>query len=200
MTNPEPPFVPVLPREQWNDAARDVFAFWEGPEAREKGSRSNTMMTLAQHPALAMAVLELGKYMLVGSTLSPRHKEMIVLRVAARFSVDYEWVHHVHSARGIGMTDEEFAALRSGGRSTVWNPADQALVDGVDQLCSTGRIDRNTLTRLSATMDRMALIDLIYSVGFFAMNVWAVGTMGVQVEPDFAEFSKPADEMTAKLT
>ena len=190
----------MLPREEWTDAARDIFAFWEGPEARENGSRSNTMMTMAQHPQLALAVLELGKYMLIGSTLSPRHKEMVVLRVAARFSVDYEWAHHVHSARRIGMTDEEFAALRSGGPSTIWNQADQALVDAIDQLCSTGRIDGNTWNSLALTMDRKALMDLIYSVGFFAMNVWAVGTMDVPVEPDFAEFSKPADEMAAKLT
>ena len=50
------PLVPMLPREEWTDAARDVFAYWEGDAARENGSRSNTMMTMAQHPALALAV------------------------------------------------------------------------------------------------------------------------------------------------
>jgi 4-carboxymuconolactone decarboxylase len=44
-----PPRIPHLPREDWNDAARDVFGYWEGAQARENGSRSNTMMTLANH-------------------------------------------------------------------------------------------------------------------------------------------------------
>lgn len=197
MSDTQLPMIPMLPRSEWTEAARDVFSFWEGPAARENGSRSNTMMTLAQHPALAMSVLELGKYMLVGSTLSARHKEMVVLRVAARFAVDYEWAHHVHSARQIGMTEDEFAALRSGEPSPVWSPADQAVIDAIDQLCSNGRIQPGTSAILNGSMDRKGLMDLIYTIGFFAMNIWAVGTMGVPLEPDFADFSRPADNMIA---
>jgi alkylhydroperoxidase family enzyme len=189
----------MLSRDEWTDAARDVFAFWEGPQARENGSRSNTMMTMAQHPKLALAVLELGKYMLVGSTLSPRQKEMVVLRISWRNAVDYEWAHHVHSARQIGMTDDEFAALSVKGPSPVWTHGEQALLDAIDQLCDKSRIADETWSVLSETMDRQSLMDLVYSVGFFTMNIWAVGTMGVPLEPDFAEFSKPADQMVADL-
>ena len=199
MTSTPTTLVPMLPREQWTGAARDVFAYWEGPEAREKGSRSNTMMTMAQHPRLAIAVLDLGKYMLVGSTLSKRQKEMVVLRIAWRNAVEYEWAHHVHSARQIGMTDDEFAALRSTDPSPVWSREEQSLLDAIDQLCGTGRIQSQTWNILAETMDRQALMDLVYSIGFFTMNIWAVGAMGVPLEPDFAEFSKPADQMVADL-
>lgn len=191
------PLVPMLPREEWTDAARDVFAYWEGDAARENGSRSNTMMTMAQHPALALAVMDLGKYMLVQSSLSQRQKEMIVLRVTWRNGVDYEWAHHVHSARQIGMTDDEFAALSSPDASSIWSREDQALVDAIDQLTGTGRISPDTWEILAETMDRRAQMDLLYSIGFFTMNIWAVGTMGVALEPDFAEFSRSADQMVA---
>lgn len=189
----------MLPRDEWTDAARDVFAYWEGDQARENGSRSNTMMTLAQHPQLAIAVLDLGKYMLVGSTLSQRHKELVVLRVAWRNDVDYEWAHHVHSARQLGMTEEEFRALRSSDPQSIWSREDQALINAIDELCGNGRISKETWTILSETMDRHCLMDLIYSIGFFTMNIWAVGTMGVPLEPDFAEFSKSADQMVRDL-
>lgn len=193
------PHIPMLPRDEWTDAARDVFAYWEGDQARENGSRSNTMMTLAQHPQLAIAVLDLGKYMLVGSTLSQRHKELVVLRVAWRNDVDYEWAHHVHSARQLGMTEEEFRALRSSDPQSIWSREDQALINAIDELCGNGRISKETWTILSETMDRHCLMDLIYSIGFFTMNIWAVGTMGVPLEPDFAEFSKSADQMVRDL-
>ena len=187
----------MLPPEQWTDAARDVFGYWEGPAAREAGSRSNTMMTMAQHPRLALAVLDLGKYMLVDSTLSPRQRELVVLRVSWRNAVDYEWAHHVHSARLIGMTDAEFDALRSPDPSPVWSREDQALIDAVDQLCGSGRIAAPTWSILCETLDRHGLMDLVYGIGFFTMNIWAVGTMGVSLEPDFAVFSRPADAMIA---
>jgi alkylhydroperoxidase family enzyme len=189
------PRIPPLPRDQWTDAARDVFAYWEGPVAREHGSRSNTMMTLANHPELALASLNFGRYLLVQCSLSPRQKELVILRVAARYNSIYQWAHHVHSAREIGMTDAEFAALRQGGVQAVWNPEEQALVSAVDQLCDAGRIDDATWAVLEATMDRQKLMEVLFSVGFFAMNAWAFGAMGVQLEPDFEDFSIPADRM-----
>lgn len=194
------PHIPVLPREEWTESARNVFGYWEGERARENGSRSNTMMTLAQHPDLAIAVLDLGKYMLVGSTLSQRQKELVVLRVAWRNDVDYEWAHHVQSARRLGMTDEEFAALRSSGHSSTWSQEEQALINAIDELCGNGRICAETWSILSETMDRHRLMDLIYSIGFFTMNIWAVGTMGVPLEPDFEEFSKPAHQLLGDCT
>jgi 4-carboxymuconolactone decarboxylase len=195
MSELQPPRIPPLPREEWTDAARDVFAYWEGPSAREQGSRSNTMMTLANHPQLALASLDFGKYLLVQSSLSPREKELVILRVAARYDSTYQWAHHVHSGRQIGMTDAEFDALRAGGIQPVWSQAEQALLNGIDQLCETGRIDDQTWAVLAATMDRRKLMDFVYSVGFFTMNAWAFGAMGVQLEPGFEAFSTPADRM-----
>lgn len=189
------PRIPLLPREEWTDAARDVFAYWEGPTARENGSRSNTMMVLANHPRLALASLDLGRYMLVDSSLTKRQKELVVLRVAWRYSSAYQWAHHVHAGRQIGMTDAEFEALQNPDPSPVWNEQDQALISAIDQLCDAGRIDDETWTALAAAMDKQQIMDFLYSVGFFTMNAWAFGAMGVQLEPEFESFSRPADEL-----
>jgi alkylhydroperoxidase family enzyme len=189
------PRIGPLPRAEWTDSARDVFAYWEGPAARENGSRSNTMMTLANHPRLAIASLDMGKYMLVESSLGKREKELVILRVAWRYGSNYQWAHHVHSARQIGMTDAEFEALQKPGPASIWSSGDQALISAVDQLCEAGRIDDPTWAQLSAAMDKQQLMDFLYSVGFFTMNAWAFGAMGVQLEPEFEAFSTPADQL-----
>jgi 4-carboxymuconolactone decarboxylase len=197
MADTTSPRIPPLPREEWNDAARDVFGYWEGPDARENGSRSNTMMVLANHPKLALASLDMGRYMLVGSSLTKRQKELVVLRVAWRYKSAYQWAHHVHSARQIGMSDAEFEALESPDSSSVWNEQDQALISAIDQLCDSGRIDDGTWAILAAAMDKKQIMDFLYSVGFFTMNAWAFGAMGVQLEPEFEAFSTPADQLVA---
>jgi alkylhydroperoxidase family enzyme len=189
------PRITPLAREEWTHAARDVFAYWEGPAARENGSRSNTMMVLANHPKLALASLDMGRYMLVDSSLTKRQKELVVLRVAWRYGSTYQWAHHVHSGRQIGITDGEFEALASPNPSPAWNEQDQALISAIDQLCDAGRIDDATWAILAAQMDKKQLMDFLYSVGFFTMNAWAFGAMGVQLEPEFEAFSKPADSL-----
>jgi 4-carboxymuconolactone decarboxylase len=198
MAETKPPRIPPLPREEWNDEARDVFGYFEGPAARENGSRSVTVMTLANHPKLAIPSLDLGKYLLVDSSLSPIEKELVILRVAARYDSGYQWGHHVHAGRRLGMSDEQFEALRAEGLSACWGPYERAFVGAVDQLCEGGRIDDVTWASLAKTMDKRKLMDFIYSVGFFTMQAWAFGAMGIQLEPDFEEFSTPPAERVGK--
>ena len=190
-----PPRIPPLPREEWTNDAREVFAYWEGATAYENGSRSNTILTLAQHPKLAIASLDFGKYILIETKLTARERELIVLRVAWRYKSNHQWTHHVLSGRKIGMADEEFAALRQSEPNSVWKSEEQALVDAVDQLCTVGQIDDEVWAILSAHHDKRGLMDILYAIGLFTMNAWAFNVMGIELEPDVAAYSKPADEL-----
>ena len=41
-----------------------------------------------------------------------------------------------------------------------------------------------------ARFDRRFAMDLIHATGYFTMVAWGLVAMGVEVEPDFADFSK----------
>lgn len=191
---PAPVRIPPLPRKEWTDAARDVFGYFEGEAGRQNGSRSASMMVIANHPELAMLSLPLGKFLLVDSALTERQKELTVLRVAWRYQSEYQWVQHVFSGRRIGMTDAEFDALQSGTvPPSVFPPEEEALISAIDQLAAGGRIDDTNWSQLSATMSRHQIMEFLYAAGMFAMNAWAFGAMGVQVEPEYQAFSVLAD-------
>lgn len=183
------PRVPPLPREEWTDEARDVFAYWEGPEARENGSRSNTMMTLANHPELALASLDLGKYFMLHSTLTGRQQKMVVLRVAHRYGSPYQWAHNSVGARQLGMSDAEIEGIKQGPSASVWSREDRVFLATIDQTCDGGRIQDDTWAELTAVMDRRQIMDLIHAAGYFSMIAWGLIAMGVELEPDFTAFS-----------
>lgn len=191
--------LPPLSRSEWTDEAREVFGYWEGPTARENGSQSQTMMVLANHPRLAIASLDFGKYILVDCTLTARQKELIVLRVAWRYGSEYQWTHHVLSGRKIGMTDAEFDALKTAGDSPAFNRGEQAIIRAVDQLSDSGKVDDATWSALSEELDKHQLMDTLYAIGLFTMNAWALGAMGVEAEENSASFSKSAEEMVKNL-
>jgi 4-carboxymuconolactone decarboxylase len=193
------PRIPPLPREQWTDEAREVFAYWEGPAARQNGSRSNTMLTLAQHPRLALASLDFGKYVLIETKLSARERELIVLRIAWRYGSAHQWTHHVLSGRKIGMVDEEFAALQHADHADFWPDDERALLEAVDQLCANGQIEDATWQALATHHDTHGMMDILYTIGLFTMNAWAFNAMGIELEPDVASYSKPADELVRAL-
>ena len=193
------PRIPPLPPSEWTAAAREVFGYWEGPEAYANGSRSNTMLTLARHPKLALASLDFGKYILIDTDLTMRQRELIVLRIAWRYGSAHQWTHHVLSGRKIGMTDEEFGALQQPDLGQSWPPDEAALIAAVDQLCADGQIDDATWAVLAANHGERALMDIVYTIGLFTMNAWAFNAMGIELEPDVASYSKPADELVRAL-
>src|SRR5262245_58029328 len=130
--------IPNLPREEWTDPAREVFAFWGEPNAWEEGSKTNIIMTMAQHPKLGMAYSHWGKHFLMENSVSTRVLELIVLRVAWRVKSEYEWHNHVGYGLNAGLTLEEIGALRGKVSDWKWSEQDKAIVQMVDQLIDKG--------------------------------------------------------------
>jgi alkylhydroperoxidase family enzyme len=161
-----------------------------GEEARANGSRSNTMMTLAQHPALAMASLDYGKYFMLGSSLSARQIKLIILRVAHRYGSHYQWTHNALGATQIGVTAEEIEEVKVGPAAAVWREDDRLLLAAVDATGNGGQFDDALWTRLAARFDKRFIMDVIHATGYFTSIAWGLIAMGVELEPDFAEFSQ----------
>lgn len=183
-----------LPRAEWSEASREVFGYWEGPDAKVNGSRSNVMMVMANHPELAMRALDMGRYVLTESTLSERQRELIVLRIAWRFDCEHQWVHHCISARRIGFTEDELAAMASDSFQAIADPLERAIVQASDELSRGGKIGDATWDALAERLDTHGLMDVIYSIGFFAMNAWAMGAMQLKSETDLSQ-SKSATQL-----
>jgi hypothetical protein len=69
------PRVAPVPREQWDDEVREILA------ASQMGGRVlNIFQTLAHHPKLMKRWLVFGNHVLFKSTLSPRERELLILR------------------------------------------------------------------------------------------------------------------------
>ena len=175
-----------LPREEWTDAAREVFAYWGEPNAWEEGSSKNMTMTLAHHPALAMAYNTFGKHLLMASAIKVRERELIVLRTAWLVKCEYEWHYHVGYGLTAGMTLEEIAAVKEGPGSPVWDgkELDRAVLQAVDELYNASRISDATWAVLTRHFDRKQMMDLVFTIGNYVMLGWAVSTFGIPLEDD----------------
>lgn len=173
-----------LPREKWTDEARAVFAYWGEPDAWENGSRTNTMMTLARHPKLAMAFNQFGRQVLLESSLPVRPRELVVLRMSWHLKAEYEWHYHVGYAIAAGMTMDEVGAIRDGPDSPVWQgkDVDRAVLCGVDELFADATVSDETWARLAAAFDEKQLMDLVFTAGHYVMFSWAIAAFGIPLE------------------
>ncbi len=191
----QPRISPLAP-EAWPDEMPAVLAalrpaqprhpFPERTPGRPKGL--NVLGTLARYPALAQAFHTFNGHILFGTSLSPRQRELLVLRVAAVRQATYEWRQHVVLAGDAGITaDEVEPAGRSAPRSQGWSPLDAALVRAVDELLAEARVADATWAALAAELDVEQLMDLVFTVGAYDVLAMALRSFGVPLDDDLLD-------------
>jgi AhpD family alkylhydroperoxidase len=191
----EGPRIPPLPLKEWPPGMRDAIAaltppvvrhpFPEPDPSRPKGL--NALGTLAQHPALTTAFNTFNGHVLFASTLSPRQRELLVLRVAVLRDCDYELAQHLVLAREAGLDEDEIARALAGPEAPGWTGIDGALVAAVDDLLADAKIADATWAMLAAELDVQQLMDVVFTVGAYDLVAMAFRSFGVELDADLTE-------------
>lgn len=143
----------------------------------------NIYRALAHNPALAESWMRFAGYISVGSGLSPRERELVILRVGAVRETDYEWVHHARLAVSAGLTSGEIEATKKPIPEWTWSVRDGALLTATDQLIDGCDIDDATWEILETFMTPRRLLDLVFTVGNYTTIAMLIKTLRVDLEP-----------------
>jgi 4-carboxymuconolactone decarboxylase len=121
--------------------------------------------------------------------LSPRQRELMVLRVAWRTRSRYEWVQHLRLAPRVAITPDEIAAIADGPRAPTWSPLEADLLAATDQLIEGYRVDDDTWKRLAEHLDERQLVELVFTVGTYTALAMAFKSFGLELDPDLQEIA-----------
>lgn len=138
--------------------------------------------TLAHSPASLQAWMPWAEHILRNNRLTPRIREIAILRVAWNARCAYEWGLHAWVGRQVGMSDADLASVVEGAGSAAWTPLEAAIVRGVDELMETHRVTPGTWATLAAGLAPDQLIDWLYVTGQFMTIAWILN--GLQLAPE----------------
>jgi alkylhydroperoxidase family enzyme len=185
---PESPRLEPLPPRDWSREAGEALAPLLPPTGRPKGENRpkglNALGVLARYPALALAYNTFSGQVMYGSTLSPRHRELLVLRVAADRNAEYEWRQHVASAGDNDVDPDEVARVAVGPDAPGWSEVERALLRAVDELLGDALITDATWAALAGALDERQLMDVVFTVGAYDVLAMALRTFGVPLDDD----------------
>jgi alkylhydroperoxidase family enzyme len=148
----------------------------------------NIFRTLAQHPKLMKRWLVFGNHVLGRSSLPPRERELVILRIGWLCRSAYEWGQHVRMALGAGLSQAEIDRIPSGPDAAGWSELERALLRATDELHADAFISDATWAALAAHLDTQQLMDLIFTVGQYNLVSMALNSLGVQPEPGLPAF------------
>ena len=178
------PRLAVVDPNNLTEAQRDMLA--------SRGNL-NIYKTLAHHVDLYNRWSPLGQFILNGSSIQPRHREMAMLRMGWLCQSPYEWAQHARIAKAsAGMTDAEVHRIAEGPAAAGWSDIDRAVLTMADELRYDTMISDKTWADLRKTYSDNQVMELLFTSAQYQLVSMALNTLGIQVEPTAVDFI-PAD-------
>lgn len=179
------PRLAVVDESDLTEAQRDMLS---------SRANLNIYRTLAHHVDLYNRWSPLGQILLNGSTISPRHREMAMLRMGWLCQSPYEWSQHARIAKAsAGMTDAELRAIAAAPDASTWSETDRAVLKMADELRYDAIISHETWATLRKTYSDQQVMELLFTAAQYQLVSMALNTLGIQIEPQAVDFM-PTDQ------
>jgi alkylhydroperoxidase family enzyme len=140
---------------------------------------------MLNHPGLYGPRARFGSYLQRDSLLDPETRELLIMRTAWNIRAEYEWAHHVEYAKSAGLNDTQIADIAVGASAVGWNARQRAVLAAADELRREAFISDATWQELAKYYGMKQRIEIVYTVGGYAMTGLAINSFGIQVEPGY---------------
>ena len=200
------PRIAPLPLDRWDDSVMDALetgrssllsdelqAALDSRDPRRLAEvLPNAITTLLYSPDVAGPWLQFNGALLRNLSLTPRLRELLVLRVAWLTRSRYEWLQHVRMAPRYGIEEAEVERIATDDAPGPWDPIEADLLEAADQMLTCHRVDGATWSRLADRLDERSLVELPFVVGAYATLAMAFNTLAIQPDPQYRSVNAPA--------
>jgi alkylhydroperoxidase family enzyme len=180
------PRVQPLPESEWTEAHRQLVVRFT-----RDGRSDNALRTLLRVPELVEAVMPYTTYLSAESSISPRHRQLLILRVAWLTGNEPLWATHAARARAYGLDDAAIRRIAEGPEAR-WDRFDATLLRLADQMFRNAAVNNATWQALAERYDLYNMMDAIETVNHFTTLGIFYNSLGVQPDAELKD-RLPAD-------
>ena len=152
------------------------------------GTPPNLYRGLANHPAIVAAWTEFANTLRHGSRTPRPLRELVILRGAQLCGSEYEWAQHLNMARKAGVREAQIAALARWKASSEFSEKEKAAL-ALAEAVTQGRVTDEVYREAKRHFDHHDYVELAVTAGFYAMVARTLDALGIQLEPDFRDYS-----------
>jgi 4-carboxymuconolactone decarboxylase len=183
MGRPKEPRIRPLPQSEWSEEQQKMLA-----PLRRDGRVFNIFTTLARNPRMAGRWLVFSNYILRDSTLPPRDRELLILRIGWLCRSEYEFGQHTLLGEKAGLTREEIRRITEGPGAPGWTPFETALLRAADELHREAFLSDATWAALAERYDEKQLMDVVMTVGQYNLVSMLLNSFGVALDEGIPGF------------
>jgi len=186
------PRIKPLAESEWNAEQQKLL---NQLKAAHLGGRvANVNTTLANHPKLEERWLPFAGYIFGESTLPPREREILILRIGWLCQSEYEFGQHTVIGKSAGLSDEKIKRITEGPKAPAWDHFDATLLRAVDELHADAFITNATWNALAKRYNKQQLMDVVATVGQYNLVSMFLNSFGVPLDEGVPGFPKDKDK------
>ncbi|MEM7140986.1 MAG: carboxymuconolactone decarboxylase family protein [Actinomycetota bacterium] len=129
--------IPLLTADEATQAANDTGIL-------ELKASINLYRGLLRHPDITRRVSDLMDTLTNQTTIEPRLRELMVMRIGWANGGLYEWSQHWQLGPFFGAEEHEMLAVRDWESHDHWSPLDRAALRATDEFVADGRLSDET--------------------------------------------------------
>jgi len=143
----------------------------------------NIFRMMANAPTCFRPLVTLGTAILSQQKLSPKLRELAILRVASLSSAKYEWVQHVPIAEAVGATRAQIEALERGSlESDAFDDLERLVLRFTTELVQEVRVPDPTFAEAASRLSPQEIVELILAVGYYMLIARLLETTDVDLD------------------
>ena len=177
----EQPRLPDLDLNTFTDKQKQVYRDIEnGPRGRVSGPLRIWM----RNPELAKNAQALGQYARFDSSLPPKLSELAILITARYWSAQFEWVHHVPSAREAQISEDIISSIAYARRPIFSDASMQTVFDYCAELHRDTEVSDDTYKNAISKLGTARVIDLTAICGYYTLISMTIKAFRIFDESD----------------
>jgi alkylhydroperoxidase family enzyme len=147
-----------------------------------KNRSANIFRMMAHSSDYLRQYCRLGAAIRFRGELDPILRELAITRTGMLCEAPYEIVAHKRIGKGVGVTDEQNAALEDWKSADCFNDLQRAALAFTDEIVTQRKPTDATFDAIAAKLTPAALIELQLSVGFYIMTSKFLETFGIDMQ------------------
>ncbi len=121
---------------------------------------------LMNHPELAQLIEQLGYYLKFDGKLPRDAYQFVVLSMARRTAVPFEWVDHLEPAREAGLSEKLIESIHKSDRNSIPHPY-SLILDTMDVALEFKSIPENIQNEMIKLYGVQGLLEVVTLCGFY---------------------------------
>jgi len=152
-------------------------------QVEDNGARIiNLYKVLANSPHVARNVIRLGNSLIGRTTLSPKLRELTIMRIAKLCDCEYEWVQHTPVALQSGVSQAQLDAIGSWKESSSFDEEERAVLQYVDEVAQNIKVADATFEALNKHLNEQDIVEITLAIGWWGMLARLFVPLEVEVD------------------